>query len=230
VVHAREVDGRRLTFLVSGKLWRNSLIMEDRETSTLWSHITGEALDGALAGQQLQQLPSVQTTWAAWSATHPEVKVLRKSEAIKSSRYENYFDDPERTGIFRARWAQDVMPGKTLVLGLTSGPFALAVVSERLGTGEVLNVEVGDTPVVLFRAADAGVRAYRAILEERQLHFVVDPALDSVIERESAASFDLATGTATTGPLKGKMLETIVLTDAYWFAWSHFYPNTEVID
>ena len=230
MVHARDVDDQRLTFLVSGKLWRNSLIMEDRETGTLWSHITGEALDGPLAGTQLVQLPAVQTTWADWSSEHPDGKVLLKSAEITSSRYERYFTNPERMGMFRAEWAQEKLPGKTLILGLTDGPFAVAVVDERLGVGELLHAEVGDIPVVLFRAPDGGVRAYRAVLGELQLQFVADPAAQTIEDRESGSQWDLATGRALSGPLTGKLLEPMVLQEAYWFAWSHFYPNTELIE
>jgi hypothetical protein len=63
VVYARSVADATLTFQVSGMLWRNSLIMIDRETGTLWSHVTGAALKGSLAGTSLTKLASVQTAW-----------------------------------------------------------------------------------------------------------------------------------------------------------------------
>jgi len=47
VIYARRVGDRTLTFIVSGKLWRDSLIMMDRETRTLWSHVAGEAIHGS---------------------------------------------------------------------------------------------------------------------------------------------------------------------------------------
>jgi len=160
VVHAREVDGRTLTFLVSGKLWRNSLVMQDRETGSLWSHVTGEALEGELKGAQLEILPAVQTTWAQWRQQHPGTLVLRKDAEIRSSRYEGYFADPARTGIFRANWLQGRLPAKTLVYGLREGPHATAVTASALADGEPREVMVGDTPVTVRRAADGGVRAW----------------------------------------------------------------------
>ena len=74
-MHARELDGRTLTLLVSGKLWRNSLIMQDEETGTLWSHVTGEALDGELTGRRLEIVPGVHTTWAEWQEAQPKTLV-----------------------------------------------------------------------------------------------------------------------------------------------------------
>jgi hypothetical protein len=70
-VYAREVNGKTLTFGVSGKLIRNSLVMFDRETGTLWSHLTGEALDGPLIGNDLKQVLSEQTTWGRWRLLVP---------------------------------------------------------------------------------------------------------------------------------------------------------------
>ena len=44
-MYAREFEGRELSFGVSGKLLMNALIIYDRETDTLWSQFTGEALE-----------------------------------------------------------------------------------------------------------------------------------------------------------------------------------------
>ena len=71
MVYARSLGDTTLTLIVSGKLWRNSLIMMDEETKSLWSHVSGEALSGPLAGRRLESIPSVQTTWKEWVAAHP---------------------------------------------------------------------------------------------------------------------------------------------------------------
>ena len=58
-------------------LWRNSLVMMDEETGSLWSHVVGEALQGPLKGKVLKTVPVVQTSWAAWIKQHPDTKVLK---------------------------------------------------------------------------------------------------------------------------------------------------------
>ncbi len=160
MVYARTLAGRTYTFQVSGKLWRNSFIMEDRETSTSWSHVTGRALDGPGKGAQLQALPSVQTTWAEWKQAHPGTDVLKKSEEVLSSRYEKYFSDPERIGLFRAQWLTEKMPGKSLIWGATVGAHAVAVTDGALADGAKVEVDLGGTLVAVERGADGGVRAY----------------------------------------------------------------------
>jgi len=160
VVHARVIGDQTLTLLVSGKLWRNSLVMQDLETGTLWSHITGEALEGELAGAHLEILPSVQTTWAEWRAANPDGLVLVKSDEVKSSRYASYFEDPDRTGLFRARWLQGRLPGKSLIYGLRDGPHAVAVVPEILADGQTRVVDIGGREAIIQLQKDGGVRAW----------------------------------------------------------------------
>lgn len=188
-MHARQVGDQTLTFIVSGKLWRNSLIMQDKETGSLWSHITGECLEGEYLGTQLEMIPVVQTTWRQWSTDHPDTRVLKKSEEITSSQYEKYFDDPERTGLFRTIWLQDRLPGKSLVHGLLMGPHSVAITDEALTTGKPVTTELGGVEVVVTRASDGGVRAVRQ----------------------------------DTG-------EAVQVRTAYWFAWSTYFPRTEVVD
>ncbi len=163
--------------------------MEDRETSTSWSHVTGRALGGPGRGAQLQALPSVQTTWTEWKKAHPETDVLKKSKEVLSSHYERYFSDPERLGLFRAQWLTEVMPGKTLIWGATVGLHAVAVTDEALVESGKAAVDLGGTPVEIERGADGGVRAFA-----------------------------------------GEDRDEIPVTRAFWFAWSSFYPNTQVVD
>ncbi len=230
MVHARTLDEQVLTFIVSGKLWRNSLIMQDEETGSLWSHISGAVLDGALTGQQLDMLPSVQTSWAEWRAEHPQTKVLQKDQPVLESRYERYFEDPERIGMFRTAWLQDRLPGKSLVHGVTRGLHALAVPDEQLGRGEVLNVEVGGDPVAFYRAADGGVMAFIARASDDELELAVDEGRNGFGDTSSGSIWDLEAGRAVEGKHQGERLAPVVVRTTYWFAWSVFYPNTRVAD
>jgi hypothetical protein len=190
VVHDRRVDDKTLTFIVSGKLWRNSMIMQDRETGTLWSHVTGEALHGELTGRHLKILPSTQSSWIKWKSKHPETLVLAKDEEISASHYANYFDDPDRTGIFRSVWLKDRLPGKELVHGLQMGDESLAVTDARLRRAGSLDLELGGKVIHLEVSSDGGARAF--------------------LKDDTAAEWPLRT--------------------AYWFAWSSFFPLTEVLD
>ena len=73
-MYAATVNGQRLTFEVLG-VWRRNLIMQDRETGTIWQQATGEALHGPLKGAQLELIGGEQTTWHDWVRRHPQTAV-----------------------------------------------------------------------------------------------------------------------------------------------------------
>jgi len=230
VVYARSVDGRTLTFLVSGKLWRNSLIMEDAQTHSTWSHVLGKALLGPLKGAQLRVIPSVQTTWTSWAAAHPDTRLLKKEKAVTSSPYQSYFDDPKKTGLFRAQWLAGRLPGKKLVYGVHAGPQAAAVTAGALEGKGIARLKLGETPVMVFRAADGGVRAF--VLPGDPPVLSLEHSGNTVAEKKKGdgRSWSLNTGRCEAGPCVGTSLKELPVEVAYWFAWSGFYPNTQVVD
>lgn len=55
MVYARKIEGKTLDLGVSGALYRDSLVMYDRETGSYWSQIDGKALRGPLTGKKLSR-------------------------------------------------------------------------------------------------------------------------------------------------------------------------------
>lgn len=105
MVADRRVDGRALTFEVSGLLWRapgllaadaeadgtvvaasrgsggefrnrGNLVLFDRETGSYWSQVLATAICGPHRGRELRVRPSTVATWAEWRAEHPDTRVL----------------------------------------------------------------------------------------------------------------------------------------------------------
>jgi hypothetical protein len=229
VVYARTLGDATYSFEVSGRLWRNNLIMADRETATLWSQMTGRAIDGAHRGAQLQRLEAVQTTWEQWRSAHPDTSVLKKSEGVDGSPYQAYFDDPERSGLFRAQWLANRMPGKNLIFGVMRGSQALAVTESAFDGTAFINAELDGSPLVLARGTDGGVRAFSAVVDGEMIELSRDPATGRVRDLDGS-TWDLSTGRCVAGPRIGAHLAPIAVIPSYWFAWSSFYPNTQVID
>ena len=201
--------------------------MQDRESESWWSQVTGRAINGKNKGAQLLKLESVETSWEQWLAAHPKTSVLAKTEEVTASHYQKYFEDPERMGLFRAQWLTEKMPGKTLVYGAAVGPHAVAVTDGVLETG-IVRVDLGDVPVVVARGADGGVRAFVAEVDDVTLK--PSPDIDGTLVDGRGSIWDAATGACTDGQQKGTTLESVAVTPVYWFAWSGFYPNTQVID
>ncbi len=78
-MYDRVLEGRELSIGVSGKLRNNVLIMYDRQTDTLWSHLLGEGLIGPLKGKRLVSLPSAMMTYGEWKRLFPGTRVLKKA-------------------------------------------------------------------------------------------------------------------------------------------------------
>ena len=68
IAYLRQVDGRPLTFVKEGELFR------DRETSSTWT-LLGEAVSGPLAGTRLEIAVHRNDFWFAWGAFFPDGKV-----------------------------------------------------------------------------------------------------------------------------------------------------------
>lgn len=83
-----------LNFGVSGLLYNSDLLMYDRNTQSLWSQISAEAISGPMIGTKLPTLPVWHTTWASWQERHPQTQVMqgdqRFAQAYKSNPYPNY--------------------------------------------------------------------------------------------------------------------------------------------
>jgi hypothetical protein len=229
-VYVRKIEDKKLTFIVSGMLWRNSLIMQDTQTGSYWSHITGEALLGDLKGKRLPFIPVVQTSWMQWKTDHPETYLLKKSKAVTGSAYENYFKDQDRAGLFRTNWLMGRLPAKEIVHGITNGPHALAIVKKNLKSGKPLRTTVGETDILVIRTEDGGVKAYKTAIESGKLLF--DETKDEYLIRDKVSNsmWDLRSGECIEGLYIGHKLEQIQVLDAFWFGWSSFYPNTRVLD
>lgn len=87
---AAEVDGSILTFGVSGLLYNSDVLLFDRQTESLWSQLSRQAVTGALKGEILQSLPVTHTTWRDWRERHPDTDVL----STRTGHIRNYDVDP----------------------------------------------------------------------------------------------------------------------------------------
>lgn len=72
----RRVDGRTLTFGVTGKLRHSDMVMYDRETQSWWQQATGRGIVGAMTGQALRPVPTWMESWETFRARNPDGLVM----------------------------------------------------------------------------------------------------------------------------------------------------------
>lgn len=74
----RRVQGRELTFGVTGKLRNSDMIMYDRQTQSWWQQALGQGIVGEMSGQQLTQIASWMESWDTFKARNPRGQVMAK--------------------------------------------------------------------------------------------------------------------------------------------------------
>jgi hypothetical protein len=79
-VYSREIDGEILTLSASGWTYRNTFVLFDYETESMWYHLSGTdgltCISGTYADRKLEEFSSTLTRWNTWREAHPETKYL----------------------------------------------------------------------------------------------------------------------------------------------------------
>lgn len=98
--------------------------MYDHQTRSLWSHITGEAIQGPLKGKRLKMLASMpQIAWKTWQTNYPNTSVLSvpfrdgMRESLSRDAYQRYHTSQD-TGVSGTEYTDDRLPNKSLVIGV----------------------------------------------------------------------------------------------------------------
>lgn len=78
-MYSREIEGTILTLRASGWSYKNTFVLMDEETGSLWypAYNGLRSFQGSNAGRFLRRLDSEDTTWADWLRRHPNSAVLR---------------------------------------------------------------------------------------------------------------------------------------------------------
>lgn len=227
-MYARQVGEKTLSLGVSGNLWKDVLVLYDRETDSLWTQLNGTAIQGPMAGKGLEEVPSEMTTWADWRARHPHTAVLKKDRIEEGSRYDGYAKNQEMLGIFGTKNPDDRLGGKDLIYGVKLPDGAVAVAESRLQQDGGVTVQVGKTRLLFTESGSGGVAAY--VLPAGADDVSVEKRTKGDWQLSDGTVIDTATGVMKSGPAKGTTLERLPVTRAYWFAWATFYPRSQLVE
>jgi hypothetical protein len=214
LVFRAEHDGKPVTLVVSGMLWKRNLVMQDIETTSLWSHMLGRGMQGAMAGVTLEGVPCEITTWEDWVARHPDTTSLLLSRTME--RYEKgfYEDLANFVVIYSAL-------GKARAWRFSDLKDNL-IVNDRFE---------GRPLLVLFDAGSTSARIFSRSLSsspgERILTFEAAGS-EGMKDVETGTIWERDTATAISGPLVGTSLVPLVGTMANEKAWQSFYPGGSV--
>jgi hypothetical protein len=245
VAYDRRVGKRLLDFGTSGRLYQSALVMYDRQTESLWSHFTGQAIAGILTGTKLELFPLATVSWADWREANPDGVVLSQETGHRRdygrNPYPGYDDVSTSPFLFEGK-IDGRLAAKTRVVGIRDGDASVAVLHDHVTEQRVVDVTLAGRRLVVWAkpgtasALDASELAegrdvgatgvFIPATRGQELHF--EPAGDVFTDRETSSTWDVL-GRATAGPLTGEALEPVEHVDTFWFAWAAFRPDTVIV-
>jgi hypothetical protein len=219
-VYERRIDGDVLSFGHEGILYRNSFMMYDRQTESLWLHVTGEALKGQLKGKRLKFLAAQVMPWKAWKALNPHTKVLLGKKVGGFM------------GSFNLK-GQIASYGLAVGSGRTSTLFRFSLL-QRV---PLLNAQVDGRPVVIsYDTENTYAVCFAAKQGSQTLHFDAITAIGGSAEKralmrdsETGSTWLRMSGTCIAGALKGQVLEQLPATTWLGKRWMGFYPGGRTV-
>jgi uncharacterized protein DUF3179 len=249
--NARTSAGVTYTFGSSGLLYRSNKLMFDRQTSTLWDQLTGEAVLGELAGSsaRLTLRPVVLAAWKEWLTEHPETRVADIHTGYERAYapgvpYGQYFASPDP--MFPLWRRSKVLPAKARIYALRLNGVPKAFPVDVLVAKRVVNDVVGGTAVVLIathgRVTVSGRRQTGPMDRSKGANVVYDAGSEVRAYNRDGETF-------RPGPVPGMVIDSAgrpwqVTEDAligggtraarvdgflaYWFAWYAFFPQSLV--
>lgn len=243
-MYGRNYGGRTLNFEPSGGLMNASLVMQDKQTDTYWSIMSGEAEAGPLAGTDLDELPvGTKTTWAQWVAEYPDTLVLSVYRQTRDGRrilvqdaggsaYAGYFAGDE--GYRGIEAADDRLETKAQIHAFVHDGEPYAVDLSKVAGGKTFDLPDGTHLFVYREAGDEIFRGSAAFLSQQGF----ERRDGQWVELGTGAEFDPERrdfyggsllrrasyyfgGTGPVGRLNGF--------DTFWYTWSLTHEDTKLL-
>ncbi len=228
------VNGKRYTFVPSGLLYNNNLVMTANEDAGLWPQMCPSDIQIS-ADRTLTQLPLVDTTWDVWRRMHPNTLVVSTDTGYNRDYnvypYGDYRNNDDLL-LFPVEPDDARLPRKRIVFGVTDGSSARAYPYSHFAASKAINDTIGTLPVVVLVAKETlSGAAFRRALDGRVLTFdaISRPELLPLAmqDRETGTLWNFS-GEAIEGPLAGRKLEFVSSYNAFWFAWASIWVNTDI--
>lgn len=231
VVYSREIDGKEYTFGVSGKLLKNTLIIFDYETESLWPIVYGKAINGELSGKKLHRVPNYQKMpWGIWRKLHPDTVVLsyRGLRTVGSDVYKNYHES-NKTGIYPVKNRDERLRAKENVIGIEVNDKHKAYPLSLFDNKKTVTDTFQGLNLLIYKNKEtSSTMVYDRIVNGNIIDFDDNPSQEFVTDNITRTTWDLENGIGIKGQMKGLLLQRVNFITVYWFVWADYYPKTDI--
>ena len=166
--HENDSGDLVLEFGVSGALYNSNVLLYDRTHKGLWSQLGMKAVSGPLVGTVLDMLPVRVIPYAEFKGKYPEGDLVSRNTGhprnYEGSAYGRYFGDDNL--MVPVAEMGDVLPKKTLGVGIATDEQAWFIAKETIGTkGYTLDTPKGKVTLaqteagIVVEQAPPGVRS-----------------------------------------------------------------------
>ena len=244
IVFDRRIGETVYDFGTSGNLRNSDLVMWDRQTESWWQQITGEAIVGELTGTKLTFIPAPMLSWADFRDASPDGQLLSRETGFprnyNRAPYSGY-DELDNTPFLFTGQIDSKLPAMERVVGMDSVNSGVAYPFSIFESIPIVNDTVGDQDIVIFYAGDtdSGFSAFaspdpRVIgstgvydpnVGDQKLTFKIESG--KIVDEQTGSAWNML-GEAIEGELAGEQLEPIVHANHFWFAWSTFFPDSDL--
>lgn len=231
VVFSREISGKVYTFGVSGKLLKNTLVMFDYETESIWPTLYGEAVDGQLSGAKLKRvLMSQKMPWGIWKELHPKTLVLsyQETRTVGYDVYRDYHKSDQR-GIFPVENRDRRLKSKMNVIGIEVNHRHKAYAFSLFEKRSVIIDEFEGLNLLIYRDKESrSFMAYDRLVKGTVVDFKDNLSTEYAMDITTGTTWDLRSGMGIKGRMKDQNLRRVSFVSVYWFVWADYYPDTEI--
>lgn len=157
-----KIDGKLLTFGVSGLLYNSDVLLYDKESQSIWSQLMGKSVAGEYSGQALKYINLQHTSWEDWQSKHPNTLVLSTNTGFirnyDKTPYEKYVESDKL--MFPVSKTSTKLKNKALIAGISVNgkykayPFSALAKKE----GKIIDEFEGETIEIIYDKSSNSVR------------------------------------------------------------------------
>ena len=236
----RNTGGTELEYGVSGLLFRNNLVIYDRNTGSAWSQMQLRSVGGDFSGTDFKMVQLIETSWATWREMYPDSEVMTTNTGFNRDYnifvYGADYTTNHNNILFPIRNEDNTLQRKQRVHTLlppnaTELSKVKAYLLSDFGPSTTLLKDefMGEEVLLVGNSTHELMNSFKleTAFEQELILEPVDGELPIIMRDQHGNSWDIF-GYAVDGPNQGERLTEARAYTGFWFALADFYPDIEL--
>ncbi len=226
----RNIEGRELSFGVSGLLYNANLILYDRQTDSNWSQLEEKCVNGEFIGKVPENVNLIETTWELWKREYPNTLVLSDEQGLNRHYdiypYGSYREDHDFF-VFPVPNLDNRLPSKERIHALKIENRVKVFRFSDFSGGKVVKRSILGKDILIVGNENI-IQTFVLNNEQKDLIFEMGNSMDSFFMDNEGNQWSI-NGSAISGNRTGEKLEDTNSYMSFWFAVPAFHPNVELM-